>query len=109
MSERSRMRAPSNMEIEEQLKKAITSKSDLSLVVYNDGIWKITMERFQNGLIRFWVEFEYKNGQFNRTLVSLYRHEGMLHHSESFDLKRAVLDKLISIYTYLERFGYIGF
>lgn len=34
-------------------------------VVYDDGCWQISLQVCDYGRVRFWVTYEYKNGQTN--------------------------------------------
>lgn len=73
---------------------------------YDDGTWYLELERFKNGLIRFWVGFEYKDGRCKSSLVTVYRDiksNNLKWAVDGIKIKQKVLDKLLSVAVALEK------
>ena len=77
--------------------------------IYYDGCWWIDMERFTNGITRFWVGYEDKrDGNMHQELFTVYPQvDGNLRYSWDGRAKQAVVDKILSLYKYMMQRGLV--
>ena len=97
-----------NKEIIAVIKNANSAKIEWHGRIYDDGCWWIDLEKHPYGQIRFWVGYEDKrSGNGNGSLYSIYRYEGNIRTSCEFKVKKAVSDKIQSIFKALEKEGLV--
>lgn len=100
--------ATPNKEIIAAIKNANSAKLEWHGRIYDDGCWWIDLERHPYGQIRFWVGYEDKrSGNGNGSLYSIYRYEGNIRTSCEFKVKKAVANKIESIFKALEKEGLV--
>lgn len=93
-----------NEVIIQKLKYAAIANKEEHFRVYSDGCWWIDIERYPNGLIRFWVGFEDKrNGNSNQSLCTIYKQNGITRYSCEIKLKQSVEKKIISMFNELNK------
>lgn len=87
-------------EIIDLIKMSKESSKELHITIYNDGVWKIDLERHPYGLVRFWVSREDKQGNYNCSLFAPYEilPDGSIRYGADFKIKKAVVDKIASTY-----------
>ena len=94
-------------EIIRHLKLAEIHGVEFHETVYSDGIWDIIMERHPDGRHRIWVSREDSYGNYNATLVTIYRYNGELRMAYDFKICKNILKRLTSVYTAMEREGLV--
>lgn len=87
-------------EIIRSVKLANANSIEWHASIYNDGIWTINIERHPYRVIRFWVSREDKHGNYNNTLFTPYeiKQDGTMRYGADFQIKKAVVDKITSVY-----------
>lgn len=87
-------------EIMDLIKRSKESSKELHITIYNDGVWKINLEKQPYGLVRFWVSREDKQGNYNCSLFTPYEilPDGSMRYGADFKIKKAVVDKIASTY-----------
>lgn len=75
-------------------------------VVYDDGCWQISLQVCDYGRVRFWVTYEYKNGQTNSQIVTVLSENRAV---QDFVIKDRVKQRLLSIYKYLSDNGILDY
>ena len=80
-------------------------RNGYSQVVYDDGIWKLTLDISGVGNYRFWVSREDRAGNFNQSLITAYRAHNIWHYSADFEIKKAVVNKYMTIIKFLDKKG----
>ncbi len=75
--------------------------------VYDDGIWRVDLEIFAvSGVTRFWVSREDTYRNYNNSLFTMYRAaNGELKYSANFKIAKKIVDRLLKVYTILEKVG----
>ena len=75
--------------------------------VYDDGLWRVDLEIFAvSGVTRFWVSREDTYRNYNNSLFTMYRaSNGELKYSANFKIAKTVADRLLKVYTILEKTG----
>lgn len=93
-----------NKEIIAAIKNAISAKMEWHGRIYDDGCWWIDLERHPYGQVRFWVGYEDKrSGNGNGSLYNIHRYEGNIRTSCEFTVKKAVANKIESVFKALEK------
>lgn len=71
---------------------------ETSVKIYGDNIWEAFAEKTSNGTIRFWVSYNYKDGQHNSSLFTVYRVGNELKTACQFKVPKAVEEKILRVY-----------
>ena len=81
--------------------------SEYSDVVYDDGVWSITLEMYAiSGVIRWWVAREDAYGHYNNSLFTMHKlGNGQIGYSVSYQVKKDIVTRLLTVYKILEKEG----
>lgn len=66
-----------------------------NITIYNDNVWTVELQFSEGGNLTFWVAYELKDGTYRSSQVSVMQANRCL---ADFELKKAVNDKILSVY-----------
>lgn len=66
-----------------------------SIPIYNDNVWTIEISFSERGALQFWVAYELRDGTYRSSQVTVVQACKCL---SDFEMKKAVSDKILSVY-----------